>query len=251
MVVVASLALAGLSACRSEPAVAAYVGDTRITEKRVQDIWDDARAAFTRNPAASAPATDPETGALNAPASGTDPAALPITRADIVNVLVSRELLNRVAARHNVTVPADLAYDQIAGKLRLPENAEYVRLYTQYIALLSVVEQSVQRPAPLTDDDLRDIYQRFGANGALDAGTTFESFRSTLPEQAVQQLQAAVTVRTEVREIAEPLDVTINPRYQPLEIGLYGIQNSQVSPIYQLVAAELGDESAVPVTDVS
>src|SRR5690242_8237679 len=100
MAVVTSLALAGLTACRSGPAVAAYVGDTRITEDRVEQIWADARAVV----AASPPVVDPATGAERK-------ATLPITRADVVEVLVGRELLDRVAAEQNMTVPSGIAYD--------------------------------------------------------------------------------------------------------------------------------------------
>ena len=73
MVVVASLTVAGLSACRTEPSVAAYVGDSgRVTEKRVQQVWDDAQTALT------------DAGA---------PGGVPISRGDIVKTLVSADVI--------------------------------------------------------------------------------------------------------------------------------------------------------------
>src|SRR6185436_8473030 len=119
MAVVACLAVAGLSACRSESSVAAYIGDTRTTEKRVQAVWDDARAAL-----------------------GGDAAVMPISRTDVVNVLVGADLMKRVAARHNAEVPPNLPFDEFATRLRLPAKAEYVQLYTQYYALVYAVEQT-------------------------------------------------------------------------------------------------------------
>jgi hypothetical protein len=227
MAVVASLAVAGLSACRSEPAVAAYIGDSRITEKRVQQVWDDARAAL-----------------------GGD-AAMPITRTDIVNVLVSRDLIERVAQRHSVQVPADLSYDQFAALVRLPAKTQYVRLYAQYNALQYTVEQSITSTTALTEDDLKDVFQRLTANNALEPGTTFDAFKGTVPADVTKDLQAAVALRKEVHEIADPLDVTVNPRYQPIELGVYGIQNQQTKAIYQIVAAQVGGDASVPVSDVS
>jgi hypothetical protein len=208
--------------------VAAYIGDSQISEERVQEVLDEARAALPPNIV-----------------------ALPITRADVVNVLVSRDLIGRVAARHNVQVPADLSYDQFATLVKLPASTEYVRLYAQYSALQYNIEQSITGSAALTEDDLKDVYRRLLANSAVQPGTTFEAFKSTVPADALQELQAAVALRNEVHEVADPLDVTVNPRYQPLELGVYGVQNQQTKAIYQLVAAPVGDDASVPVSDVS
>ncbi|MFI1990182.1 hypothetical protein [Actinoplanes sp. NPDC020271] len=227
MAVVASLAVTGLSACRSEPAVAAYIGDTRITEKRVQEVWDDARAALG------------------------DAAAMPITRTDVVNVLVSRNLIERVAQRHNVQLPAGLSYDQFAALVRLPAKTEYVQLYAQYNALQYTVEQSITGTTALTEDDLKDVYQRLTANNALEPGTTFDAFKGTVPADVTKDLEAAVALRNEVHQVADPLDVTVNPRYQPIELGVYGVQNQQTKAIYQIVAAQVGGNATVPVADVS
>ncbi|BCY05698.1 hypothetical protein L3i22_007860 [Actinoplanes sp. L3-i22] len=227
MAVVACVAVTGLSACRSESSVAAYIGDTRITETRVQAVWDDAQTALN--------------GAT----------AMPITRTDVVNVLVGADLMKRVAARHQAEMPPNLPFDEFATRLRLPAKAEYVRLYTQYYALLYAVEQSITAPAALTDADLQDAFQRLNANNALQEGTTFDAFKSTLPAAVTKDLQSAVAARNEVHEVAGPLDVTVNPRYLPLELGFYGLQNQRTKSVYQIVAAPVGDDSAVPVSDVS
>ena len=104
--VVASLAVAGLSACRSEPSVAAYAGGAKITEERVQDVWDDAREAFA---AAPAPAAD---------AAQAAPATLSVTRADVVRILLSVKVLAEVAKRESLSLPADLSVPDYAAALR-------------------------------------------------------------------------------------------------------------------------------------
>ncbi len=228
MTVVASLALAGLSACRVGTDVAASVGDSKITEERVQEVLDDARAGL-----------------------GDSAANLPITREDVVNVLVGRDLIDRIAARHNVRLPASPSYDQFAALVRLPATTEYVRLYTEYSTLQYDVEQSITSTTALSDDDLKDVFQRLNANGAIEPGTTFDTFRTSVPPEALKELQAAVALREEVYETADPLNVSVHPRYQPLELGVYGVQNQKTNTIYQLVAAEVGTDVVVPVSDVS
>ncbi|WP_285553323.1 hypothetical protein [Actinoplanes regularis] len=228
MTVVASLALAGLSACRAGTDVAASVGDARITEERVQAVLDDARNAL-----------------------GENAANLPITREDVVNVLVSRDLIDRVAARHNVRLPASPSYDQFAALVRLPATTEYVRLYTEYSTLQYDVEQSMTSTTPLSDDDLKDVFDRLTANGGIEPGTTFDTFRTSVPPEALTELQAAVALRDEVHEVADPLNVSVHPRYQPLELGVYGVRNQKTNAIYQLVAAEVGTDVTVPVSDIS
>src|SRR4051794_33905678 len=75
--VVASLAVARVSACRSEPSVAAYLGNDRIAESRVQDVWDEANDAVA--------AAGVQAGQAGQPGEA---APTPITRADVVRALV-------------------------------------------------------------------------------------------------------------------------------------------------------------------
>src|SRR5688572_7651854 len=111
--VVASLAVAGLSACRSEPSVAAYVGAGKVTETRVQEVWDEAREAVT---------ADAATRPQPSPSASAEPDAMPITRSDVVRTLVAVEVLAEVAKRENVTLPADLSLADYATALRVPER---------------------------------------------------------------------------------------------------------------------------------
>jgi hypothetical protein len=240
MAVVASLAIAGLSACRSGPAVAAYVGDTRISEQQVQEIWADARDAVADLP----PTVDPVTGEQVA-------ARLPITRTDVVNLLVSRNLIERVAERHQVSTPTDIAYDQIAGLVGLPAKTQYLQLYARNLGLQYQLEAGLAGTTQLSDTDLEGVLRRLVANGAIDPATTVDKLRSQIQPQMMQQLQAAVQLRDEVSEVADQVDLKVNPRYQPMEIGTYVFRTKENSPTYQLVAAPVGDDAAVPVSDFS
>jgi hypothetical protein len=241
--VVASLGLGGLSACRSEPSVAAYVGnDTRITEKRVQEVWDDAFAALqTANAGAEAGASAP-------------PATLSITRADIVRTLVSNNVLTEVAQRESVTAPAELPLGDYATQLRLPQDAEYVRLYAESDALIRALRTKVQAAAAaadLTDDDLREVFDVLVEAQEVPAGTTFEQFKTQLPAENLTLVKTAAAVRKEVAETTDAMKITVNPRYQPLTIPVleFQTQNGALKP---LVSVPLGaTPEDAPVTDVS
>ncbi|HCT81584.1 MAG TPA: hypothetical protein DGT23_34420, partial [Micromonosporaceae bacterium] len=86
LVFVGALAVAGLAGCRSEPGVAAYVGDTTITEDRVTQVYDDAQAKLDE---AVRRRADEQAAAAGQPAPTALPEVkLPITRKDVLSALV-------------------------------------------------------------------------------------------------------------------------------------------------------------------
>ncbi len=237
--VVASLTVAGLTACRSEPSVAAYVGNTsRVTEKRVQEIWDNASAEL-----AKAAADQPQ-------ASGA-PVAMPITRAEIVRTLVSNDVLGEVAEREGVALPADVPLGDYATQIRLPQTADYVRLYAESDTLLRQLRTKVQASAPdAGDDDLREVFDVLVSSQEVPAATTFEQFKTQLPAENLALVKTAVAVRKEVAQVTDGMNITVNPRYAPLGIPVleFQTQNGELRP---LVIVPLGDtDNDSPVTDV-
>jgi hypothetical protein len=237
--VVASLAVAGLSACRSEPSVAAYVGGGKVTEARVQEVWDEVREALDADPAAR-----PQTGA------SAGPAAMPITRSDVVRQLISVDVLTEVAKRENVTAPAEVSLAEYASALRLPERTEYLRLYARSDSLVKALRQNAQdAPAP-TDADLREVFDVLVKNEQIAPGSTFAEFKTALPAQNMQLVQSSAAVRKEINEVTGPLRIKVNPRYQPLGIPVLEFQ-TQGGELRPLVVAPLGAEGLdSPVTDI-
>lgn len=230
--VVASLAVAGLSACRSEPSVAAYLGDSRLTEARVQDVWDEAHDAVVKAAAKGDPGK---------------PVVMPVTRADVVRTLVSADVLAEVAKAENVTLPADLTLDEYASSLHIPADTEFVRLYAQADIYVRLLRQGVtSAPAP-SDADLREVYDVLAANGQIQEGGSFEQFKTSLPDQNKQLVQTAGAVRQEIAKVTKPLDIKVNPRYQPLGIPVLQFQtaNGEVRP---LVSVPLGEDETAPVS---
>ncbi|MEU4245249.1 hypothetical protein [Actinoplanes sp. NPDC026619] len=230
--VVASLAVAGLSACRSEPSVAAYLGDNRLTESRVQGVYDQAHdavvAAAAKSPAGAA-------------------ATMPITRNDVVRTLVSADVLAQVAKQQNVSLPADLTLDDYASSLHVPATTEFVQLYAQADTYVRLLRQGVKDAPAITDADLREVFDVLAANGQVQEGATFEQFKSSLQDSNVQLVQGAAAVRKEIAAVTDKLDIKVNPRYQPLGIPVlqFQTQNGDVRP---LVSVPLGSDDTAPVS---
>jgi len=239
--VVASLAVAGLSACRSEPSVAAYLGDNRITESRVQDVWDNARDAVA--------GAGPDAAGASAPASA-GPAPMPITRSDVVRTLIGADVLPEVARKHNVTLPADLQLGEYATALHLPETTEYLKLYAQNEAYVRLLREGATSAPEPSDADYQEIFQVLQSSGQVPAGTTVEQFKTQLPAANKQLVQTAAEVRKEIAEVTAPMKIRVNPRYQPLGIAVLQFQteNGNVRP---LVSVPLGKDTSAPVVPAS
>ncbi|MFD6652354.1 SurA N-terminal domain-containing protein [Micromonospora chalcea] len=112
---VAALAALSLAACgRSAPDVAAYVGDTRYSVERVDAIYDDAQRQYADAVRNQAPQT-PSPEELRSP----------VTRQDVLNLLVALDLGKRVAAEKGLQVTDEVSPEQLQQPLRMPATTEY------------------------------------------------------------------------------------------------------------------------------
>jgi hypothetical protein len=245
VVLTASLAVAGLSACRAQPDVAVYFGDTRqITEAQVQDVWDNAHKLLERQAGQEAQ------GAAAGPSATPGPVRMPITRTDIVRVLLLRDVAHRVAAQQGVTAPADVDPASIASSAHLPADSDYVRLSAEVSALLNALnEKAANAPKP-SEDVLHDAYDALVAGGATQA-KSFDEFTKGLSPDDTALLGQAAQLRNEIKAVTDPLNIKVNPRYPEFNLGLVSFRNSAGEPS-PLVKAVLGGGDAIaPVTDVS
>jgi hypothetical protein len=232
--VVASLAVTGLSACRSEPTVAAYVGqDVRITEARVQRVWNEAQAAVTATPAQDG-----------------KPAQLRITRSDVVRTLLAVPILDEVAKRQSVTLPPQIDSSEAVATTGVPAKAEFTQLYAHADTLVKLLRQQAQNAPEPTEADLRSVYDALVAAGEAQPGS-FDSFKSSLPPQNAALLRSSTAVRNEITQVADPMDIRVNPRYQPLAISVLDLQ-TQTGATKPLITAPLGaNQDSAPVSDAS
>lgn len=236
--VVATLAVSGLSACRSAPDVAVYFGSAQeITVAEVQRIFNDAKSKLST---AQAAAPDP---------SGAPPAAVPLTGTDVVSTLVSHDVAMRVARQRSVTLPAELPLAEVAQSIGLPADAEYVKLYAESRLLFNLLLQKAT-PATTGDAELQKVFEVFQATGAMQPGLTFEQFKGSVSPQAIETLGRAETVKTDVQAQLDQLKVRVNPRYEPAEVAVYSEPGPDQKPL-NLVAVPLADTDSSPVIDAA
>jgi hypothetical protein len=219
---VAALAVTGLSACRSAPDVAAYVGSTKITEARVSSVFNDAKAKA---------------------AAG----AQPIKRQDVVDTLVGLDVMQVIAKQKGVTATAVPA-DQVAQSLGLQADAEYVALYSQYRGLLAAVSKDVQ-PAKPSTADLKDVFQRLSDAGGNPNGQTFQQFQSGISAQDQQTLQQNIGLRNALRPQVAKLNTVVNPDYTTPQLPLVSLQDAQGKEVPLVVLPLVPPANQVPVVD--
>jgi hypothetical protein len=238
--VVASLGLAGLSACRQAPSVAAYLGSLgRISESRVQEVWDDAHTAVDRMNAEAA-------------AKQSDQLAVLPSRADIVTTLIAVKVLDQVAKARGLTAQPDKVLQQDAASLRIPPDTEYMKQYARWDSLVSQLKTgAADAPGP-TDNDLKQVYDVLHAQQGIDPSLSFDQFKQQLPDQNRTLVRMAAAARDQIQQVVAPLKIKVNPRYQPATLSVLNFQTEQSAPPQPLIAVPLGRNDAVaPVSPAS
>jgi hypothetical protein len=247
--VVALLAVGGLSACRSEPDVAAYLGDGKtITEAHVEGVYNEARRELTRS--REQVQRQDTTGAS---AASVPPVQVPFKQSDVLNALLSIDVLEQAAAAKGVQAAAEPTVEQIAQSAGYSPNWLYTKLYARTLQLRSAVQPKVT-PAPLTDADLRPVYERLVAGGAAGEAPSYEQFKGQLSDQNKQALQQSLGMRNELAKIIQDDNIKTNPRYGDQQMVLLSTQvgDAQV-PLVEVsfTGTGTGASPAPFVTDVS
>jgi hypothetical protein len=228
-VAVAALAVSGLAACRSEPTVAAYVGQDRITEDRVSGVLDEANK-------------NKITVAQGQPASE-------IKRQDVVDTLVGLDVMRQIAKKRGLT-PTPLDSAQVAQAVGLKAEAEYVALYTEYRGLLNAAGAS-GKPAQPTEADLRDVYNRLTAGGANPNGASFEQFAGSISQQDQQVLAQNIGLRNDLAPEIAKLSTVVNPKYTVPELPLVSAKGPDGQPLPLVVLPFVKSTGSPTVVDVS
>jgi len=244
--VVAVLAIGGLSACRSEPDVAAYLGDGKtIAEDRVEAIYNEARFELTKSRKQIQ-----QQNAPGASASALPPVEVPFKQKDVLNALLSVDVLEQAAAATGVQAASEPTVEQIAQASSYSPNWLYTKLYARTYQLRSALLPKVT-PAPLTDADLRPVYERLVAGGAGEAAS-YEQFKSQLSDQNKQALQQSIGLRNQLAKIIEDDAIKTNPRYGDQQLVLLSAQlDSGNVPLVEVPFVSAGASEAPFVTDVS
>ncbi|PZV97032.1 hypothetical protein SAMN05443287_105272 [Micromonospora phaseoli] len=236
LVAVASVAvgLVALAGCRSEPGVAAYVGDHRITEDAVTAVIEDARS---KNPtptevAETLPGQEPQL-------PGQEP-QLP-GRSQVVSTLVLTEVCERISAAEGYQSQGQVEPAQVAQGVGLNPETEYVRQVAELYTCLSGIP--VGAPVAPTEQELIDLVAAGKRAGAVPADVTVEQAASQLDGD---QLRQALASRDSLSGAVEAYDVTVNPRYRPLVFPVLSFTGQNIA-----VGVPLGEPASDTVTDIS
>ncbi|WP_034590851.1 peptidylprolyl isomerase [Hamadaea tsunoensis] len=192
-VALAGVAVFALAGCRTSPTVAAYVGDTQITESQVSDIYD----ATVKE----APKT-------------------PLTRQDVVQALVLGELCGQLqSAKKFSSQQIDTA--SIAQSLGVTQGAPAVKMFDKTYSCLSGFPAS---STPLTAEQKQEVLQAAIADGIFPPGSTVASVGDQID---TAQVRGAMAERDAFAQAAT--DVSVNPRYRQLTFPI--LQGQSGKPI--------------------
>ncbi|MBV1849648.1 hypothetical protein [Catellatospora tritici] len=181
-------ALLALAACRSNPDVAAYVGDQQFTEERVTQLLDQ----------------------MKAQQPGADPSSLP-NRTQVVQLLVLDQLCQRV--------------NKAAAPTQAPAQPNTPELLTISQRVQTCNESLQADPVQPTEADLREVYDNGVAVGAIvpaDPEQSFDKLKDRLG--AGGEVAAALGKRKVLADAAKAADVSVNPRYRSLRFPLLSFQ---------------------------
>jgi hypothetical protein len=187
VITIGALAMGALTACRSEAGTAAFVGNTRITEKYVNSLI------------ASVPPTANLTGDV-------------ATEFAITYATYNAFFAKFAEAKGYATAkpdPTDL--DSLATQLKVPQSNPLVQAIAQYHAWANLLDSKAPS-ATLTDADFDQLIIDLQADGnVLQAGQPLPTHAQLLTIPGINQ---AVGLQRQLMAFAKTTDVTINPRYE-------------------------------------
>ncbi|MEV4118233.1 hypothetical protein [Micromonospora sp. NPDC049645] len=224
-----ALGLVALSGCRAEPGIAAYVGDQRITDLQVADVMKDLR---TKNPT---PSEEPSAGGQPGAQQPTLPEA-----ADVVRAMVLTKVCEQLSAEKNYQPRGQVTADQAAQQLGLSPETGYVREVAKFFTCLSGLPGEPVEP---TEQEMADVIAAGRAAGKIQPQVTDEEAAGQLNGE---QLQGALATKRLLGEAVDRYDVTVSPRYRPLEFPLLSFADDAPA-----VSVPLGEPASDAVTDIS
>lgn len=218
--VVAAVGIIALSGCRAQPAVAAYIGNRQITEDRVTGIIDEVKQQ---------PAT---------PAAGAAPAKPP-TRKFVVSVLVLNDVCQQFSAAESLKAKQEAPVDQVAQQFGVAPGTEFAKQTAQLYTCLSGLPAS--QPVVPTPAELTALGKVAKAAGAIEPTVSDADAGKQLDGD---QLQSALGNRKVLADAVGRYDVTVNPRYRPLEFPILSFQSGAAA-----VSVPLGEGNPGTVVD--
>jgi hypothetical protein len=206
---VAALAVLGalvLTGCgNAQPGSAAYVGDSRYTERALDDVIDEIRRVA--------------------------PDQASTLRDQILAQMVLNDLAYRAAAAAEIAIPP-AGYDEYAQEFGLPADSKFVRLVAEYGAVVGALRAAVE-PVEPTEEEFRDVWAALLKNPQLDPTT----YRGELDLwRSHPTVPVSLGVRKALREQAGRTKVVVSPLYSPLVANV----GSRDAPVTMLLGDDAG-----------
>ncbi|MFJ8577005.1 hypothetical protein [Micromonospora sp. NPDC093277] len=232
LVAAASVAvgLVALAGCRSEPGVAAYVGDHRITEDAVTNMLDGLRAKLPT------PSSEESASPEQAAPSGSQ---LP-SRGVLVSDMVLLDVCQRLSADKGYQPQQRVTVEQVVSQFAIPADTAYAEMVADLITCRSALPTESVAP---TKQDLTELVDAGKAAGVIPAEVTVEQAAAQLDGD---QLRGALGSKKLLAEAIADYQVSVSPRYRPLEIPLLSFSAGQAA-----VSVPLGEPGSESVTNVS
>ncbi|HZN70947.1 MAG TPA: hypothetical protein VFC00_04580 [Micromonosporaceae bacterium] len=231
------LAVAGLAGCRSEPTVAAYVGDHSYKTEEVERIYDQVRTARSLSPS---PDATPSPGAQPQPAA-------PVSRQQVLSALVGRDLAMATAAAKGVEPDAETISQLrtfLSQQFGIPADTEYIKVFSEYVAHVEALVGQKTATSP-SDADLQLVLDRLVQAGLAEP-TSLDEARAGLGANNLGLIARYSEVRNDLAAQASKDNVVINPRYAPAELNVLEL-TSQDGQRYPLVTVPLDADTGAPV----
>lgn len=214
--VIAMVGAVALAGCRSEPGVAAYLGDRKITEEQVTAVIDDAKRLLAPSPTPGGASPSPDEVLPGMPQPKTP------ARADVLGIMLLDAVCDKLSAERGYQPQEQILPEQVAALVSAPAESLHARNAAElYTCLFSIpVDQSVTP----TKEDLADLVARARtAPDVVPPGTPDEAVAQRL--SGPEYLRALSNKRLLEKVIADA-DVTVNPRYRPLEFPVLSFRGN-------------------------
>lgn len=206
------------AACQARPGAAAFVGDTRIGDSRVQDLFDEG---------------------LNDPAVRKAVNDLSGYRVVVLSRLIKHELITAMAAGLGVTATerdvADMLARQqqrlggpqqlaatVAESLGLPQKQ--ITTFMRDLALLDNVGKELTKDVTFSEAELRAFYDQ---NNGASVGP-FEQIRQQVID-VMRQQRSGQAIERNVKDVLRTHPVRVNPRYGSFDASKF--LDPQQSPV--------------------
>ncbi|WP_327008230.1 hypothetical protein OHA72_13825 [Dactylosporangium sp. NBC_01737] len=191
LALVAALAVTSLAGCRSDPDVAAYLGEDAVTIAEVRGIAADLTFA---------------------------PAQRGQVTGYVLGSMIIREVGGRIAAERSLTVRQETTPAMVAQYYDLPADARIVTLVTDTQNILLTLAAAVA-PVEPDRDQQRAAFEAlyFPSGRPVSERYTFEQIQYLLNRDSIGRM---IALRRLLDDAVATSGITVNPRYAGLTYGL-------------------------------